>query len=176
VVRDQGVDTSTAVGRMLSQILGAISEFELALMSERTLDGLEAARSRGRTGGQKPKLGPRQAKLAQQMYDECDAEGKRKPTVAQIAAEFGGTRPTVYRRLSKPAAGNTPTSLLAAHVDHGACPAAPTNEAVPQLRRWRVARQSAIRGSHFPTQGFAHPRGRPSRASPRPAPIPPPRR
>ena len=27
------------------------------------------------------------------MYDECDAEGKRKHTVAQIAAEFGGTRP-----------------------------------------------------------------------------------
>jgi DNA invertase Pin-like site-specific DNA recombinase len=92
VVLDQGVDTSTALGRMLSQILGAISEFEHALMSERTLDGLEAARSRGRTGGQKPKLGPRQAKLAQQMYDECDAEGKRKHTVAQIAAKFGGTR------------------------------------------------------------------------------------
>ena len=94
MVLDQGVDTSTALGRMLSQILGAISEFEHALMSERTLDGLdEAARSRGRTGGQKRKLGPRQAKLAQQMYDECDAEGKRKHTVAQIAGEFGGTRP-----------------------------------------------------------------------------------
>jgi len=35
----------------------------------------------------------------------CDAVGKRKHTVAQIAAEFGGTRPTVYRHLSKPAAG-----------------------------------------------------------------------
>jgi DNA-binding phage protein len=41
------------------------------------------------------------------MYDECDAEGKRKHTVAQIAAEFGVTRPTVYRHLSKPAAGST---------------------------------------------------------------------
>ena len=88
---DQGVDSSTAVGRMFFQILGAISEFEHALMSKRTLDGL-AASSRGRIGGQKPKLEPRQAKLAQQMYDECDAEGKRKHTVAQIAAEFGVTR------------------------------------------------------------------------------------
>jgi DNA invertase Pin-like site-specific DNA recombinase len=52
VVLDQGVDSSTAVGRMLFQILGAISEFEHALMSKRTLDGLEAARSRGRIGGQ----------------------------------------------------------------------------------------------------------------------------
>ena len=58
VVLDQGIDTSTAVGRMFFQILGAIAEFEHALMSERTLDGLDAARARGRTGGQKPKLGP----------------------------------------------------------------------------------------------------------------------
>jgi DNA invertase Pin-like site-specific DNA recombinase len=39
VVLDQGIDTSTAVGRMFFQILGAIAEFEHALMSERTLDG-----------------------------------------------------------------------------------------------------------------------------------------
>jgi DNA invertase Pin-like site-specific DNA recombinase len=101
VVLDQGIDTSTAVGRMFFQILGAIAEFEHALMSERTLDGLEAARTRGRTGGQKPKLGPRQVKLAQQMYDERDDHGKRRYTVQQIAEEFGVTRPTIYRHLSK---------------------------------------------------------------------------
>ena len=39
-------------------------------MSERTLDGLAAARARGRTGGQKPKLTTRQAKIAQEMYEE----------------------------------------------------------------------------------------------------------
>jgi DNA invertase Pin-like site-specific DNA recombinase len=43
VVLDQGIDTSTAVGRMFFQILGAIAEFEHALMSERTRDGLDAA-------------------------------------------------------------------------------------------------------------------------------------
>lgn len=53
------------------------AEFEHALMSERTMDGLEAARARGRTGGQKPKLGPRQVKLARQIYEETDADGKR---------------------------------------------------------------------------------------------------
>ena len=46
VVLDQGIDTSTAVGRMFFQILGAIAEFEHALMSERTMDGLAAARAR----------------------------------------------------------------------------------------------------------------------------------
>ena len=101
VVLDQGIDTSTAIGRMFFQILGAVAEFEHALMSERTMDGLAAARARGRTGGQKPKLGPRQVKLAQQMYDEKDEHGKRRYTVEQIAAEFGVTRPTIYRHLGK---------------------------------------------------------------------------
>lgn len=76
-------------------------------MSERTIDGLAAARARGRTGGQKPKLGPRQMKLAREMYDETGSDGKRRHTVAQIAAEFGVSRPTIYRHLehsSKPPA------------------------------------------------------------------------
>ena len=36
VVLDQGIDPSSALGRMFFQILGAIAEFEHALMSERT--------------------------------------------------------------------------------------------------------------------------------------------
>ncbi|MGW7008912.1 recombinase family protein [Streptomyces sp. NPDC054933] len=109
VVLDQGIDTSTAIGRMFFQILGAVAEFEHALMSERTVDGLEAARARGRTGGQKPKLGPRQVQLAREMYDEVDANGKQKWTVQQIADEFGVTRPTIYRHLSKVPSQSTAT-------------------------------------------------------------------
>ncbi len=100
VVLDQGIDTSSAVGKMFFHILGAIAEFEHALMSERTMDGLAAARARGRTGGQKPKLGPRQVRLAREMYDETGEDGKRRHTVAQIAAEFGVSRPTIYRHLA----------------------------------------------------------------------------
>jgi DNA invertase Pin-like site-specific DNA recombinase len=107
VVLDQGIDTSTAVGRMFFQILGSIAEFEHALMSERTIDGLEAARARGRTGGQKPKLGPRQVKLARQMYDEVGDNGKRRYTVQQVADEFGVARPTIYRHLGKQSAGTS---------------------------------------------------------------------
>jgi DNA invertase Pin-like site-specific DNA recombinase len=101
VVLDQGIDTSTPAGRLFFSIIGAIAEFEHALMSERTRDGLAAARACGRTGGQKPKLGPRQVKLARQMYDETDQDGKRRYTVRQIAEEFGVTRPTIYRHLGK---------------------------------------------------------------------------
>ena len=102
VVLDQGIDTSTAIGRMFFQILGSIAEFEHSLMSERTRDGLAAARARGRTGGQKPKLGPRQVKLAREMYEEKGPDGKRAHTVEHIAREFGVTRPTIYRHLTKP--------------------------------------------------------------------------
>ena len=52
-------------------------------------------RARGRTGGQKPKLGVRQARLAREMYEAGEL------TVAQIAAEFGVTRPTIYRHLDR---------------------------------------------------------------------------
>jgi DNA invertase Pin-like site-specific DNA recombinase len=100
VVLDQGIDTSSAVGRLFFQIIGAIAEFEHALMSERTIDGLAAARARGRTGGQKPQLGARQVTLAREMYDEPGEDGKRAYTVAQIAAEFGVSRPTIYRHLA----------------------------------------------------------------------------
>ena len=82
----------------------AIAEFEHALMSERTRDGLDAARARGRTGGQKPKLTARQAKIAQDMYDELGSDGRRAHTVQQIADEFGVTRPTIYRHLQRPGA------------------------------------------------------------------------
>jgi DNA invertase Pin-like site-specific DNA recombinase len=99
VVLDQGIDTSTAVGRMFFQILGSIAEFEHALLCERTRDGLTAARARGRAGGQKPKLGARQARAARQMYDETDQQGRHRYTVDQVAAEFGVTRPTIYRYL-----------------------------------------------------------------------------
>ncbi len=56
----------------------------------------------GGTGGQKPKLTARQARVAREMYDETGPDGKRRYSVAQIAAEFGVTRPTIYRHLEGP--------------------------------------------------------------------------
>ena len=37
------------------------------------------------------------------MYDETDDDGKRKHTLAQIAAELAVHRPTIYRHLAKTA-------------------------------------------------------------------------
>jgi len=72
------------------------------LISEGTLEGLEAARARGRTGGRKPRLTARQVTVARQMYDEKGADGKRRYTVAEIAETFHVSRKTIYRDLNPP--------------------------------------------------------------------------
>ena len=45
------IDTSSPQGLFTLQVLGAAAEFERALIRERTLSGLAAARARGRVGG-----------------------------------------------------------------------------------------------------------------------------
>ena len=45
------IDTTSPQGRFTLQILGAVAEFERALIRERTKAGLQAARERGRIGG-----------------------------------------------------------------------------------------------------------------------------
>ncbi len=79
-------------------------------MSERTRDGLAAARARGRVGGPKLKLRPRQAELVRQMYDQVAGDGKSRWTVAQIAAEFGVSRPTIYRYIDQAPRASEPAS------------------------------------------------------------------
>lgn len=101
VVLDQGIDTSTPAGVLFFTIIGAIAQFEHSMMVERTHDGLAAARARGRVGGRKAALKPRQVKLAQEMYDEVGDDGKRKHTVQDIADELGVARTTIYRYLER---------------------------------------------------------------------------
>lgn len=56
------IDTTSPQGRFTLQILGAVAEFERALIRERTKAGLSAAKARGRVGGNPGlKAGDRQA-------------------------------------------------------------------------------------------------------------------
>jgi DNA invertase Pin-like site-specific DNA recombinase len=54
------IDSTTASGRMMMQMLGAFAEFERAMVRERTQAGLRSARAQGRRGGRQPKLSPEQ--------------------------------------------------------------------------------------------------------------------
>ena len=53
---DKWIDTTTASGRLMFQVVGAFAEFERSLMHERTMAGLAAARARGRIGGRPRKV------------------------------------------------------------------------------------------------------------------------
>jgi len=99
VVLKQNIDTTTPTGRLVFHILASIDEFQRELIVEGTLEGLEAARARGRIGGRKSKLSPEKIRVARQLYDEKDTDGKRRYTVTQVGDMFGVSRQTIYRCL-----------------------------------------------------------------------------
>ena len=68
------------------------------LIGEGTLEGLEAARSRGRTGGHKPNSPPDRTSSPGRCRPD-DTDGKLVYTVADIAGTFHVSRKTIYRHL-----------------------------------------------------------------------------
>ena len=53
----QGIDTTTAAGKMLYQMLGVFSEFERSMIVERVKAGLKRAKAEGKVFG-RPRVGP----------------------------------------------------------------------------------------------------------------------
>lgn len=90
IVTDQGIDTSTPAGRLLFNMLGAIGEFELDLIRERTRAGLRAARKRGKRLG-RPKIVVPIAE-ARRRVDAGES-------LTAVARSLGCSRATLHRRL-----------------------------------------------------------------------------
>jgi len=88
------IDTTTASGKLVFGIFAALAEFERALISERTVAGLAAARARGRTGGRPFKMTPAKVRLA------MAAMGQKETKVGELCKELGITRQTLYRHVS----------------------------------------------------------------------------
>ena len=88
------IDTTTASGKLVFGIFAALAEFERALISERTIAGLAAARARGRTGGRPFKMTPAKIRLA------MAAMGQKETRVGALCKELGITRQTLYRHVS----------------------------------------------------------------------------
>jgi DNA invertase Pin-like site-specific DNA recombinase len=97
LVLDQAIDTSTPAGRFFFHTMAALAEMEADMIRERTHDGLEAARARGRTGGRKAKLN------AAQAAEVCRLYAAKEKTVKEIGELFGITRESVYRYVKQAA-------------------------------------------------------------------------
>ncbi|MEI7429271.1 MAG: recombinase family protein [Betaproteobacteria bacterium] len=87
------IDTTTAAGRMMMQMLGSFAEFERAMMRERTRAGLDAARKRGRVGGRPTKLTDMQKTEAMRMLNDGEKNA------ADVARLFN-VHPSTISRLS----------------------------------------------------------------------------
>lgn len=86
----EAMDTSTPGGTLIFHIMGALAEFERAILRERTNAGLAAARARGRTGGRPYVLTKEQAALAQHMFNDVNIP------VSTIYRTLGISRATLY--------------------------------------------------------------------------------
>jgi DNA invertase Pin-like site-specific DNA recombinase len=65
----EAIDTTTASGRLLFHVMGAIAEFERSLISERTRAGMAAAKARGQHLGREKKLTEEDARWAMRMIE-----------------------------------------------------------------------------------------------------------
>jgi len=88
----EGIDTTTAQGRLTFHLMGALAEFERSLIVERTLAGLVAAKKRGTCLGRPPALRTAQKKHARKLN-----EAGERPT--DVAGSLGVNRSILYRAL-----------------------------------------------------------------------------
>ena len=98
----EALDTTTAQGRLVFHMFGALAEFERSLIRERTQAGLAAARRAGRTGGRPPKLTDDDIEAAKAMLANPDIG------VTQIAHRLGVSPATLYRYIPAARTANTP--------------------------------------------------------------------
>ena len=91
-LKETWLDTTTPHGKLMFTIFAGLSQFEADLTAQRTREGLEAARARGRTGG-RPKIDEDSVKKAVKLYHT------RQYSVKEIEELTGVKKSTLYRNL-----------------------------------------------------------------------------
>lgn len=90
------MDTTTAQGRLITNVFASIAEFERDLIRERTRAGLAAAKARGRSGGRPSGL----KKEAEALTIAAEALYKQDSLSAQqIADKLSISKTTLYKYL-----------------------------------------------------------------------------
>lgn len=87
----EDIDTTTPAGRLVFHVFASIAQFERERISERTREGLQAAKSRGRVGGRPPALTAAQKAEARRMRDD------EHRAISEIARLFKVSERTVRR-------------------------------------------------------------------------------
>ncbi len=87
------VHTATPTGRLMLTMLGAVAEFERALMLERQREGIAKAKTEGRYKGRKP--------TARAKAEEVRRLAEQKVSPTEIAKRLGIGRASVYRVLEE---------------------------------------------------------------------------
>ena len=80
----QDLDTSSAAGRLLFHIVGAVAEFEHHLIRGRIAMGMAEARRKGKHIGRPPLR-----KFSEAELEQIRAERKKRLSIRQLAARFG---------------------------------------------------------------------------------------
>lgn len=88
------IDTSTSAGKLLFTLMSAIAQFERDVIAERTREGLNAARARGRVGG-RPRTNEQKIRQAVKLYQTGQY------SVREIEELTGVKKSTLYRRLGE---------------------------------------------------------------------------
>lgn len=91
----EAIDTTTASGRLLFHVVGAIAEFERGLISERTIAGMSAAKARGQHLGRERKMTDEDTRWAQRVI-ASDIMAPRA-----VATYLGVSVSTLYRSLRR---------------------------------------------------------------------------
>ena len=91
----ESIDTTSAGGKLVFHIMGALAEFERSLIIERTKAGVAAARKRGQVLGRRRKLNDAQIVHARTAI----AAGSE--SVASMARLLGVERSTLWRALNR---------------------------------------------------------------------------
>jgi DNA invertase Pin-like site-specific DNA recombinase len=91
----ENIDTSSAGGRLIFHLFGALAEFERNLISNRTRAGLASARARGRKGGRRPKMSKNDVKKTAAMLHNPDI------TKTEVAEHFKVSRVTLNASLAR---------------------------------------------------------------------------
>jgi DNA invertase Pin-like site-specific DNA recombinase len=89
----EAIDTTTAGGKLVFHVFGALAEFERSIIRERTKAGLEAARARGKKGGRPPALVAKDLAAAKAMLSDPEI------TMEEVAKRLRVAPSTLYRHL-----------------------------------------------------------------------------